>query len=128
MRTLFKVSTKIALFDKSKEHVLVIYMDWDDDWGLPGGHVDEGETPLETISRELLEECGVVADDIQRKDFFMHSNGKLILAYTGTTSNTILKSQQDNLEGMPKWLTRDEFEVVKIESGYRELVLNSWPK
>jgi 8-oxo-dGTP pyrophosphatase MutT (NUDIX family) len=128
MKKLFKVSTKIALFDQSKEHVLVIYMDWDNDWGLPGGHVDEGETPQEAICRELMEECGIKADVIQKSDFFMHSNGKLILAYVGTTSNTVLKSQQDNLEGMPKWLTRDEFEVVKIEPGYRELVLNNWPK
>jgi 8-oxo-dGTP pyrophosphatase MutT (NUDIX family) len=128
MRKLFKVSTKIALFDQSKEHILVIYMDWDNDWGLPGGHIDEGETPLETISRELMEECGLKADEISSKDFFIHSNGKLILTYIGTVTDTVLKSQQDDLEGIPKWLTRSEFETIRIEPGYRDLVLNNWPK
>lgn len=126
MKRLFKVTTKIALFDPQKEHVLVIHLSWDDDWGLPGGHIDEGETPIEAMKRELIEECGVVPDTINRNDFFMHSNGKLVLAYTGTVNDTNLKSQQDNSEGIPKWLTREEFENIKIEPGYRELVLNCW--
>ena len=128
MKQLFKVSTKIALFDQSKEHVLTIHMSLSDDWGLPGGHIDEGETPIDAITRELLEECGVKIDTIQRKDFFMHSNGKLVLAFTGTVTNTAIKSQQNDLEGVPKWLTHTEFETIRIEPNYRDFVLSNWPK
>ncbi len=32
-------------------------------WGFPGGKVDAGEHPLETASRELLEETGLVLTD-----------------------------------------------------------------
>lgn len=30
-------------------------------WDLPGGHIEDGETPAQTVSRELSEELGVRA-------------------------------------------------------------------
>jgi bis(5'-nucleosidyl)-tetraphosphatase len=34
-------------------------------WDLPKGHVDEGETELQCALRELEEETGIAADDIE---------------------------------------------------------------
>ena len=128
MRKLFKVSTKAAIFDLDNKHVLVIHMSQNNDWGLPGGHIEESETPDIAIARELLEECGIIPDSLQSKSFFMHSNGKIILTYIGKISNTNLKSQQNELEGIPKWLSIDEFKTVQIEPNYRKFVLENWPK
>jgi 8-oxo-dGTP pyrophosphatase MutT (NUDIX family) len=129
MRKLFKISTKAALFNKTKDKILVIHMERNNDFGLPGGHIDEDETPDEAIKRELIEECGIKCDNLRRKDFFMHSDGKLILAYVGQIDNETLKSAQNNVEEVPKWLSKNEFiNIYSIESVYRNLVLDNWPE
>ncbi len=36
-----------------------------DSWENPGGHIEEGETPLEAVKRELYEETGAINFDIE---------------------------------------------------------------
>ena len=125
-KALFRVVTKVALFNSDQTKVLVIHMDFNDDYGLPGGHINEGEELDEAMKRELYEECGVKSGMLRRVGFFTHSNGKIVLAYTGVATNDKIASQQDNLEGKPRWLSREEFESVTIEPNYRRLVLDHW--
>ena len=42
--------------------VLVIHRPTHDDWSLPKGHVDAGESFVDTAAREVLEETGVRAE------------------------------------------------------------------
>lgn len=42
-----------------------LLMRHDDRWDLPKGHVDEGETEMQCALRELVEETGIQADDIE---------------------------------------------------------------
>ena len=41
-----------------------------DRWDLPKGHVDPGETEMQCALRELMEETGITADDIELIDDF----------------------------------------------------------
>jgi len=127
MRTLFPVSTKAAIYSKDASHILVIYINKNKSWGLPGGHIEAGETPDQAIKRELMEECGLAIPHLQRRDFFLHSEGKIILAYTGVAPSHTLQSTQHNCEGIPTWVTRAEFATLTIEPHYKELVLAAWP-
>jgi 8-oxo-dGTP diphosphatase len=127
MRKLFKVSTKVAVFNRDKTKVLVIHMDKNNDYGLPGGHIDEGEDIEVAVRRELAEECGIDEIELAKTDFFLHSNGKLILAFVGQLNDhEELASQQSEQEGIPRWLTKDKFEALAIEPNYKRLVLDNW--
>ena len=135
MRNQFFVSTKAAIYSKDLSHVLVIYTDKSLDgvlrYSLPGGHIEDDESPDQAMARELHEECGVVVKNLRHIDFFIHCTGsKLVLAFVGTVDNDDLKSQQDELEGTPKWLSKSEFEGIRtpIDENYCKLVLNNWPE
>ncbi len=132
MRKTFEVSTKAAIFSNSLDQVLVIDLSQikiygKNKHGLPGGHMEENETPDQTIAREIKEECGITATNLKRADFFITNYGKVVLAYIGTANNDNIKSEQDGLEGIPKWVTKSEFEKINIDENYYKFVLENWP-
>lgn len=51
----------VAVFERDGLYMAVSRRDRDDLWGLPGGKVDEFETSIEAICREVREETGLVS-------------------------------------------------------------------
>ena len=47
-------------------------------WDLPKGHVDEGETEMQCALRELHEETGIAADDIEIDPTFSYENRYMV--------------------------------------------------
>lgn len=126
----------MALYSSDGKRVLLMYYPHDDGFGLPGGHIDAGETPDVALERELREELGITIDAMPA-DFYMRypqdgtvEDHKIILGYTATVdSNVELPDRAcDGGEERIVWLTRTEVETTdKIAPGYQDFVLKWWP-
>lgn len=82
-RPTFRVTCKVAIYDPTRQYVLVANYTPTKN-GLPGGHLESHESPDDAMKRELQEEIGFVPYDLERKDFWIHSNGKVVLGYIAT--------------------------------------------
>ncbi|MFF9558526.1 NUDIX domain-containing protein [Streptomyces albus] len=51
-----------AVLTDERGHILLVKPGYKAGWNLPGGHVDEGETPHAACVREIREELGITPD------------------------------------------------------------------
>lgn len=129
----FEVSTKAAIYNESATKVLVMKYRNGLHYGLPGGHLEHGETPEDAMQRELVEELGVHDDfSLRPADFFVHEGNtqhpRLILGYIGMVREDtpfVFASHDYEEEGM--WVDRDEFARLPVADGYRVFVGKYWP-
>lgn len=113
-RNLERVSCKAALYSKNRTKVLLVeYLPGK--FGLPGGHIELGEAPEETMRRELREEIGLKEKAYLKKcDFWRHSDGKIILGFAGDIAiDSILTIDKNEIEAVA-WT-----DVADIKSGKR---------
>lgn len=125
----FTVSTKAAIYSADLKTVLI--MRYPRRSGLPGGHLEVGETPDQAIVREIMEELGVEIDNLKRTDFFLRNDKpgrSVILGYVGVADSQIeLKPTHPKFE-YGEWVARDEVSATDMNEGYKQLILENWPK
>lgn len=125
-----EVSAKVALYSEDAQRVLVMRYPRRGRTGLPGGHVDKGETPEEALRREMVEELNLSVGHLERKDFFLSGEfqPRIILAFTGIIPLDSPIAPTDHTFEFGEWLTMDEFKAVDIISpNYTQFVLENWP-
>ena len=132
-----EVSVKVALYSSDGKRTLLMRHWGGVGFGLPGGHIDAGETPDMALERELCEELGIIIDATPA-DFYMRyprgsavKDHKIILGYTAIADGSIeIPSRAcDGGEERPIWLARAEIETTdKLAPGYRDFVLRWWPQ
>jgi 8-oxo-dGTP pyrophosphatase MutT (NUDIX family) len=109
-----RVSTKAALIDKATGRVLVTILG-NGKYGMPGGHVENGETPDAAIRRELKEELSIEVPSLTRDDFWKDPRGdRILLGYVGELN----ESQPIIVDGIEvigtAWVSRSDIVSGKV--------------
>ena len=93
----------------------------DPDWGgltVPGGHIEPGESLVDSVVREMREETGLTVLDprlIGSKSWMKDDGSRyLVLLYTATQYEGELHSSE---EGEIRWMTLEEMRAGQMVDG-----------
>jgi len=70
-------------------------------WTFPGGHVEAGESPLDAIRREVMEECGIWVQDWVLLEEIQGLAGPLFVFYA--TSTKLADARTCTIEPVKVW-------------------------
>ena len=97
---------------EDKEQILLIKHSNSGHWSFPKGHVEEGETEVETAVREIMEETGVNADiDTRFRTVVTYSPKKDVIKdvvyFFATTDNYDTRNQEEEVSEV-RWVDIDK--------------------
>lgn len=114
------------IFVNDLEQVLLFLRDDNPDipypnmWDLPGGHVENGETPRECICREMKEEMGLDIDGIEPFSVvqFEDRTEYVFWKRMNLAINRIRLTEGQRL----RWFSRDEVERTPLAYGFNPIL------
>ena len=111
------LTNKVVLQYRSPER----YKKWSG-YAFPGGHIEEGESLVEAVIREVYEETGLTIADpklVAVKDWEPDDGGRyIVFCYKATEFTGQLRSSE---EGEVSWVEKDQLE--KLDLSYDMLPL-----
>ncbi|MBN2122956.1 MAG: NUDIX hydrolase [Deltaproteobacteria bacterium] len=114
------------IFVNDAEQVLLFLRDDDPGipypnlWDVPGGHVEEGETPQERIVREMKEEMGL---DLEAFALFTVREFQDRIEYTYWKKADLDIENITLTEGQGlRWFTAEEAASTRLACGFNEIV------
>ena len=132
-----RYAARAVVLDAS-DRILLVQFAWPDRswWALPGGKVEEGESPEHAVARELVEEVGVLVPPgpaiWTREHFFLGMEGcagqrdrvyLVRLPARGGLAAPLLSPAQLALENMvdQRWWTQGELDAAEVTFSPRRL-------
>lgn len=112
--------------------ILLVYREDEEHWEVPGGKVEENESPTQTAVREAKEEIGVEVE-LERPFYTGEFQHKCEIfewsSYIASIKDGRPEIQEDKFEEL-KWFSREELEeceelapnIRMVESGLRRLL------
>lgn len=105
-----------AIFDDNNRILCVKIKYGSGNWTLPGGHLEENESPFEGVKREVLEETGYIIEPVN-----------LISVYSAPTKDDIVLLIKGKIMSKVEWLPNEEIEQVQFFSHNRlPSKIHSW--
>lgn len=89
-------------------------------WDLPGGHVEDGETPRDCIIREMKEEVGLVIEGIEPFSVVQFENRTEYVFWKrmNLVIDTIRLTEGQRL----RWFSREEVEKTPLAYGFNPIL------
>ena len=96
---------------------------------FPGGHLEHGESIVESTIREMKEETGLIVSNLQNCGFVQWYNPAKDLQYIVFLfkTNTYTGTLKDSAEGNVRWMTLDEMRSGNLAPNmdrYIDVILN----
>ena len=84
-------------------------------YAFPGGHIEEGESLVESVIREIYEETGLTIADpklVAVKDWSLDEGGRyIVFCYKATKFSGQLRSSE---EGEVSWVEKDQLDQLDL--------------
>ena len=125
METIFKTTTKGMVV---KDGQIFMVKDQRGNWEFPGGRIDDGELPEDTLYREFAEEIGVtdltVGKLIYEFEFESERDGQnfhfKVLCYECEADLENIKISDEHQEF--RWIALQDVDNTQMRNGYREAI------
>jgi 8-oxo-dGTP pyrophosphatase MutT (NUDIX family) len=124
----YRVSVKTLIYDTSNR--LLVLLDRDGRWQIPGGGWEHGESLEECVQRELQEELGVQAASIDLSQLYPSAGRGRVKLTVGAELAAGAFRVGDGMQEA-RYVTREEFTGLALGGGDDILtahVLESWPR
>lgn len=115
--------TVLCLVHNENQYLLQdrVKKDWKG-YTLPGGHIEQGESIVDAVIREMKEETGLTIQNPKLcgvKQFPIEGGRYIVFLFTADKYSGELISSE---EGTMHWINKDELDQVNLVSDFEELL------